>query len=129
MEKTIGRNDPCPCGSGNKYKKCCWGKDTADIKTELYSKRQGRFNEALALANDFLKHLPHDPEALFLKAQILHEGFGYGTSAKKCLELIMKEVPTSETLHRWAASYLESIGGEGEMEEGGGKDLKNSTIG
>ncbi len=22
MEKT-GRNDPCPCGSGKKYKKCC----------------------------------------------------------------------------------------------------------
>lgn len=22
----VGRNDPCPCGSGNKYKKCC-GKD------------------------------------------------------------------------------------------------------
>jgi hypothetical protein len=19
----IGRNDPCPCGSGRKYKKCC----------------------------------------------------------------------------------------------------------
>ena len=19
----VGRNDPCPCGSGNKYKKCC----------------------------------------------------------------------------------------------------------
>jgi preprotein translocase subunit SecA len=19
----IGRNDPCPCGSGKKYKKCC----------------------------------------------------------------------------------------------------------
>ena len=24
--KTIGRNDPCPCGSGKKYKNCC-GKD------------------------------------------------------------------------------------------------------
>ena len=24
----VGRNDPCPCGSGKKYKKCC-GKDTA----------------------------------------------------------------------------------------------------
>lgn len=23
----IGRNDPCPCGSGKKYKKCCLGKD------------------------------------------------------------------------------------------------------
>jgi preprotein translocase subunit SecA len=23
VEKTVGRNDPCPCGSGKKYKKCC----------------------------------------------------------------------------------------------------------
>lgn len=22
-DKKIGRNDPCPCGSGRKYKKCC----------------------------------------------------------------------------------------------------------
>jgi SWIM/SEC-C metal-binding protein len=22
-EKKAGRNDPCPCGSGKKYKKCC----------------------------------------------------------------------------------------------------------
>ena len=27
-EKKIGRNAPCPCGSGKKYKKCC-GKDAA----------------------------------------------------------------------------------------------------
>ena len=25
----IGRNDPCPCGSGKKYKKCCQSKDQA----------------------------------------------------------------------------------------------------
>lgn len=25
--KKVGRNDPCPCGSGKKYKKCCWSKD------------------------------------------------------------------------------------------------------
>ena len=25
--KRISRNDPCPCGSGKKYKKCCYGKD------------------------------------------------------------------------------------------------------
>jgi SEC-C motif-containing protein len=23
VEKSAGRNDPCPCGSGKKYKKCC----------------------------------------------------------------------------------------------------------
>jgi tetratricopeptide (TPR) repeat protein len=28
MSKKIGRNDPCPCGSGKKYKKCCLKKDT-----------------------------------------------------------------------------------------------------
>ena len=22
-KKTPGRNDPCPCGSGKKFKKCC----------------------------------------------------------------------------------------------------------
>ncbi len=24
----VGRNDPCPCGSGKKYKHCCYAKDT-----------------------------------------------------------------------------------------------------
>jgi hypothetical protein len=27
-DKIIGRNEPCPCGSGSKYKRCC-GKDAA----------------------------------------------------------------------------------------------------
>lgn len=26
-KKKVGRNDPCPCGSGKKYKKCCLGKE------------------------------------------------------------------------------------------------------
>jgi SEC-C motif len=25
----VGRNDPCPCGSGRKYKQCCLAKDEA----------------------------------------------------------------------------------------------------
>lgn len=25
FEQKVGRNDPCPCGSGRKYKKCCGG--------------------------------------------------------------------------------------------------------
>ena len=25
--KKVGRNDPCPCGSGKKYKKCCYLKE------------------------------------------------------------------------------------------------------
>ena len=29
MTISIGRNDPCRCGSGKKYKKCCLEKDEA----------------------------------------------------------------------------------------------------
>ena len=28
-DKKVGPNDPCPCGSGKKYKQCCRGKDIA----------------------------------------------------------------------------------------------------
>jgi len=26
MNEKVGRNDPCPCGSGKKFKQCCWKK-------------------------------------------------------------------------------------------------------
>lgn len=29
----VGRNDPCPCGSGKKYKKCCEQKSYLQRKT------------------------------------------------------------------------------------------------
>jgi uncharacterized protein YchJ len=31
--KNVGRNELCPCGSGTKFKKCCWGKK---IETDHY---------------------------------------------------------------------------------------------
>lgn len=38
----VGRNDPCPCGSGLKYKKCCAGKgeavSAADLQ-EIYARK------------------------------------------------------------------------------------------
>ena len=36
-----GRNDPCPCGSGNKYKKCCLAKHEAASKAQLGSTKTG----------------------------------------------------------------------------------------
>lgn len=32
----VGRNDPCPCGSGKKFKKCCYGKNQAGEETDPY---------------------------------------------------------------------------------------------
>ena len=34
MTNTTSRNDPCPCGSGKKYKKCCLEKDQASERAE-----------------------------------------------------------------------------------------------
>jgi tetratricopeptide (TPR) repeat protein len=31
----IGRNDPCPCGSGKKYKKCCEPRDVAAAAQQM----------------------------------------------------------------------------------------------
>ena len=31
---TAGRNDPCPCGSGKKYKRCCLEREEAASKEE-----------------------------------------------------------------------------------------------
>lgn len=31
----VGRNDPCPCGSGKKYKRCCYGKQAIPTSEEV----------------------------------------------------------------------------------------------
>jgi tetratricopeptide (TPR) repeat protein len=43
-----GRNDPCPCGSGNKYKKCCLSKDAAAERAALVDARARRDERAAA---------------------------------------------------------------------------------
>lgn len=55
MSRKIGRNDPCPCGSGKKYKKCCLGKQDnpfySDIRNlpEIYkaARKSARFKECV----------------------------------------------------------------------------------
>ena len=34
-EARVGRNDPCPCGSGKKFKKCCYGKERPQSDTDM----------------------------------------------------------------------------------------------
>ncbi len=45
MNLKAGRNEPCPCGSGKKYKKCCYGKNNIN---------------KIILSKDFGKNLPKD---------------------------------------------------------------------
>lgn len=34
----VGRNDPCPCGSGKKYKSCCFAKEQPGAKRKFSAK-------------------------------------------------------------------------------------------
>jgi tetratricopeptide (TPR) repeat protein len=40
----VGRNDPCPCGSGKKHKKCCGNRLSEQRIEELYHKQLGLTN-------------------------------------------------------------------------------------
>ena len=50
----IGRNDPCPCGSGKKYKKCCLNKEKSETKKIFLSDEQ--FGYELFAQHDYYLH-------------------------------------------------------------------------
>jgi tetratricopeptide (TPR) repeat protein len=61
-----GRNDPCPCGSGKKYKRCC-GRETRSPGSALSSTelnqlailvKDGRYADLEGLAREFLADCP-----------------------------------------------------------------------
>jgi hypothetical protein len=55
----VGRNDPCPCGSGGKYKKCCLGKDAGPRVVERGGERfitsRGVTEDQLDMAAEFFE--------------------------------------------------------------------------
>jgi len=85
--KKIGRNDPCPCGSGKRYKQCCGslGKvqaarahavDTSIPETfqaALEHHQAGRLPQAEAIYRQILQAAPNHPEALHLSGVIAHQ--------------------------------------------------------
>ena len=53
-----GRNDPCPCGSGKKYKHCCGLLDPHEISALVAMVHQGRLSDAEQQARTLLKIHP-----------------------------------------------------------------------
>jgi hypothetical protein len=57
----VGRNDPCPCGSGKKYKKCCLAGSYAEVGREESARRR-LIERLLEFFNKFYREAL--PEAL-----------------------------------------------------------------
>src|SRR5579875_3397068 len=73
-----GRNDPCPCGSGRKFKQCCATRESPKAHTAApvpapqtestldkirFLRDAGRFLEATRLAQDYVAQHGTDHEA------------------------------------------------------------------
>lgn len=69
VDPRVGRNEPCPCGSGKKYKSCCLGRERVPLnqraqwlhgKAVAYAHRPRVRNTLIALA-DAVVASPEDP--------------------------------------------------------------------
>jgi len=82
---------------------------SADLARARYSKSACRFEEALGIINRVLDKDPEFPDALYLKATILWEGFKKRQQSATCLKKVMALVENHETLHQWALTYFQDM--------------------
>jgi hypothetical protein len=81
----------------------------ADLERARHNKRENRFKETLNIIETVLDRDPDFADALFLKGQIMWEGFKNKGEAAGCFKKVIELVQNSEPLHRWASSYYDQI--------------------
>jgi tetratricopeptide (TPR) repeat protein len=89
-----------------------------DLNGVRYHKLCNQFEDALLKIEAVLAKDPDFPEALFLKAQILWEGFEDREAAKECLLKIIQVEPDKEAVfHRWALNYYRELSDRSQNEK------------
>ncbi len=98
-DKKIGRNDPCACGSGKKYKKCCLLTDNVAsppvsaatlqrLQLAVTHHQAGRLAEAQALYRQVLNVSPHNADALHYSGLIYYQTGDSATAVRLISESI-----------------------------------------
>jgi tetratricopeptide (TPR) repeat protein len=110
----ISRNDPCQCGSGKKYKKCCMKNDDAQrvkAKQEADIQRKEKRLNSISEINDNITGLAGglvDYEALDLLSNtavgLIHEG-RFDEAEVKCNELLTRYPEVVDGYDRFAMLY------------------------
>lgn len=81
-----------------------------DLNRVRFHKMNGRYDESLIILEGVLAADPTFHEALFLRAQILFDGYRDTIGAKECPIKLMKAAPDKNTtLHRWALSLYREL--------------------
>jgi hypothetical protein len=100
----IGRNDPCSCGSGKKYKKCCWLKEVPSPSPKLIEKAMDAFRKheaeqfALQEKGIFINYVNPCPYT--------HPKTGQKTKAWALGSRIFHTRPEHETFHDFIVDHL-----------------------
>jgi tetratricopeptide (TPR) repeat protein len=99
----IGRNDPCPCGSGKKYKKCCMEKDE-----QLMAKQTLRSHDIHFLTYEEINELSTD--------EIIHklEKMGIPFNQETFLKDIEKFYSAEDLSENWFNKYTVTAKGREE---------------
>jgi len=100
--KKVGRNDPCPCGSGKKFKKCCldthMGLPPAASMADLMEKmKSGFFNRESHDPSGHFHALDNDSLlSLFALLQVLPENHGKNLRLEELQRMALRARPSSE---------------------------------
>ncbi len=68
----VGRNDPCPCGSGKKFKRCCLERVEAEQRAERLRAEAERAEGGLDEVDEFVETLEH-ARAVLEESQIVEQ--------------------------------------------------------
>jgi tetratricopeptide (TPR) repeat protein len=82
---------------------------SSDLARAKFSKGEGRFKEALSIINEVLDKDPDFPDALYLKGQILWEGFENSVESKRLFRRVLQLLSAEEALFRWSSTYIDEI--------------------
>jgi hypothetical protein len=81
----------------------------ADLSRARVQKMSGNYAEALRIVETVLADQPALNPALFLKAQILAEGFDHRLEAQNCLVKIFQTEPKHSQLYQWSAGLYKKL--------------------
>ncbi|MFW5854137.1 MAG: tetratricopeptide repeat protein [Thermodesulfobacteriota bacterium] len=82
----------------------------SEVDKARHLKRREEYDQALRTINGVLQEAPDFPEALYLKARILWEGFGNTAAARGNLKRIIEgKADPNSAVYRWAVSLSDEL--------------------
>ncbi|OHD64482.1 MAG: hypothetical protein A2176_05970 [Spirochaetes bacterium RBG_13_51_14] len=112
----IGRNDPCPCGSGKKYKNCCWGENQKKLPGSAEENQLDLTYTKIAMEKEMTQFMHED---ISQEQELVNDGWeALGANdtqeAKSLFQMAIKLAPNSADAYNgladiaWRAGNMKS---------------------